>query len=110
MLIDFNSMQETRIGGMEGGSGEMFARMYADSRCRIVSCRLTPGSSIGSHVQKGSNDANYVISGRGKAICDGVTEELVPGVCHICPAGSTHSIVNDGDEDLVLFTFVQRLD
>ena len=32
--------------------------------------------------------------------------ELRPGVLHICPKGSEHSIINTGTEDLVLFTIV----
>ena len=32
--------------------------------------------------------------------------QLCPGVLHICPKGSEHSIINTGTEDLVLFTIV----
>ena len=32
--------------------------------------------------------------------------QLRPGVLHICPKGSEHSIINTGTEDLVLFTIV----
>ena len=49
---------------------------------------------------------NYVVSGHGRAICDGVEEPLSPGVMHICPKGSEHSIINDSDEDLVFMTIV----
>ena len=47
---------------------------------------------------------NYILSGTGKAICDDKEEELKPGVMHICPKGSEQSIVNTGEEDLVLLT------
>lgn len=33
-------------------------------------------------------------------------EFLSAGVCHICKKGSEHSIVNTGEDDLVLFTLV----
>ena len=49
---------------------------------------------------------NYVLSGTGKAICDGKEESLAPGTYHICKKGSEHSIVNTGEEDLVLLTVV----
>lgn len=49
---------------------------------------------------------NYVLSGTGKAICDGKEESLAPGTCHICKKGSEHSIVNTVEEDLVLLTVV----
>ena len=49
---------------------------------------------------------NYVLSGNGKATCDGEKEILSPGTCHICKKGSEHSIENTGDEDLILLTIV----
>ena len=51
---------------------------------------------------------NYIISGIGKAFCDGVEEALSPGVMHVCPQGSEHSIVNTGEEDLVMLTIVVK--
>lgn len=36
---------------------------------------------------------------------NGGTGEL-SGTCHICPEGSEHCILNTGDEDLVMLTFV----
>ena len=69
---------------------------------------IHPGGSIGSHKQESGDDLNYVISGKGKAACDGVEEELKPGVMHICPKGSEHSIINTGEEDLVMLTVVVK--
>ena len=51
---------------------------------------------------------NYILSGEGKAVCDGVEEELKPGVMHICPKDSEHSIINTGDKDLVMLTIVVK--
>ena len=51
---------------------------------------------------------NYIISGTGKAFCDGVEELLMPGVMHICPQCSEHSIINTGEEDLVMLTIVVK--
>ena len=53
-------------------------------------------------------DFDYIINGTGKAFCDGVEEELKPGVMHICPKGSEHSIINTGEEDLVMLTIVVK--
>ena len=109
VLIDFNELQEIAVEGMNGGKGEVISRMQMFEGCRTILCRIPPGSSIGSHEQKGSNDVNFVVSGNGVAICDGKEERLHPGTCQICPNGKIHSIINDGDTDLVLFTFVQKL-
>ena len=49
------------------------------------------------------------LSGSGKAICDGQEEILSAGTCHICKKGSEHSIINTGDEYLVLLTVVVEL-
>ena len=51
---------------------------------------------------------SYIISGTGKAFCDGVEELLMPGVMHICPQCSEHSIINTGEEDLVMLTIVVK--
>lgn len=104
MLIDFNKLKEIAVPEMNGGTGEVIARMYNDPMNRIIVSRLPKGSSIGTHPHPNGCDINYVISGLGIAYVDGVKEELHPGVCHYCPKGHSHSIVNTGEEDLVLFT------
>ncbi len=106
MLIDFNEIEEMTIPGMNNGTGTMSVRMYNDEKYRIVPTTIHPGGSIGIHSQTSGDDMNYILSGIGKAVCDGTEEELKPGVMHICPKGSKHSIINTGDEDLVMFTIV----
>lgn len=108
MLIDFNKIKEITISGANNGSGKMSAKLHFDDDYRIIPSRLHPGASIGYHRQRTGDDINYVISGTGKAVCDGVVEELRPGTCHICYKDSLHSIVNTGDEDLVMLTVVVK--
>lgn len=108
MLIDFNQIDPVTIPGMNGGTGTMTARMFNDDNYRIIPTVMHPGSSIGPHVQESGDDLNYIISGHGKAACNGVEEELAPGTMHICPQGSTHSIENTGEEDLVMLTIVVK--
>ena len=106
MLIDFNKIQAIKIRGLNNGTGEMTAKMYADEGGKIIPCFIHAGGSIGLHSHKTSDDVNYVISGTGKAICDGIEELLTAGCCHICKKGSEHTIANTGNEDLVLLTVV----
>lgn len=106
MKIDFNELKEMTIPGMNEGTGTMTSKMYNDEKYRIIPTAIHPGGSIGLHAQNSGDDLNYIISGRGKAICDGIEEELKAGVMHICPKGSDHSIINTGDEDLVMLTIV----
>lgn len=91
---------------MNNGKGMMTASMYVDEQRKIISCSIHPGGSIGLHKHETSDDIDYVLSGVGKAICDGQEEILEVGICHICKKGSEHSIINMGNEDLVLLTVV----
>ena len=108
MLIDFNMIEFMTFPGMNNGAGTMSARMYNDDSYRIIPTAIHPGGSIGTHKQESGDDMNYIISGIGKAFCDGVEETLRPGVMHICPKGSEHSIINTGEEDLVMLTIVVK--
>ena len=107
-IIDFNKIDSMTFPGMDNGTGTMSARMYNDDSYRIIPTAIHPGGSIGNHKQESGDDMNYIISGTGKAICDGAEEELRPGVMHICPKGSEHSIINTGEEDLVMLTIVVK--
>ena len=106
MLIDFNQKEEITIHGMNNGTGTMTAKMYMDEQGKVIPCSIHAGGSIGLHKHETSDDINYVLSGKGKAVCDGQEEILSAGTCHICKKGSAHSIVNTGDEDLILLTIV----
>ncbi|KXU52397.1 cupin domain protein [Candidatus Stoquefichus sp. KLE1796] len=106
MLINFNEIPERTAPGMNGGTGEMTAKMFMDNGGKIIPCRIHMGGSIGLYRHETSDDINYIISGTGYAICDGKEEILTAGTCHICKKGSEHSIVNTGNEDLVMITIV----
>ena len=106
MRIDFREMEERRMPGMNGGTGEMSARLYMDGDRKIIPCTIHPGGSIGMHRHETGDDINYILSGAGAAICDGREEPLSAGVCHICLKGSEHSIINTGTGDLVMLTVV----
>lgn len=108
MMIDFTASPEIAIPHMNGGEGQIFARMCDGEHSRIIVTRIPAGSSIGLHEQTSGDDINYVMEGKGKAVCDGKEEPLSPGICHICPKGSSHTIINDGESDLVLFTVVNK--
>lgn len=108
MIIDFNKIDGIDVAHMNGGEGEVNAKMEVNDIGRFVECIIPPKASIGNHTQESNHDINYIISGEGISICDGVEEILKPGVCHVCPKGSSHSIINTGDEDLVFFTIVPK--
>lgn len=106
MLIDFDKIKEMTISGMNGGLGTMSAKMYIDKQGKVIQTKVHSGGSIGVHKHKTSDDINFILSGTGKAICDGQEELLKAGTCHICKKGSEHSIANTGEDDLILLTVV----
>ncbi|MBR1482188.1 MAG: cupin domain-containing protein [Ruminococcus sp.] len=106
MLIDFNQLNAVTMPGMNNGTGNMTVRMYHDEKYRIIPTVLHAGGSIGLHTQNSGDDMNYILSGTGKAICDGAEEHLSAGMMHICPKGSEHTIINTGETDLVMLTIV----
>lgn len=108
LQIDFNKIESMILPAMNNGTGMMSARMYNDDSYRIIPTSIHPGGSIGNHKQESGDDMNYIIGGTGRAIYDGSEEELRPGVMHICPKGSEHSIINTGEKDLVMLTIVVK--
>ena len=62
---------------------------------------LKPGSGIGLHEQK-EDEIYYVLSGRGSMTLDGNTVEITPGTAVLTRTGSSHSLKQVGDEDLVI--------
>lgn len=106
MLINFKDMKEVTIPHLNNGEGLVTANMFMQPNVKIMISRLPAGSSIGIHKHDTSSEVNYVLSGEGRAICENEEEILTCGTCQYCPKGSSHSIINSGDEDLVLFTVV----
>lgn len=106
MLIDFSALEEVRIPQFYGGEQEVAARMSVDENGKIMCGRLEPGSSIGRHTHETSSEVVYILQGTGKALYDDGEEALRPGVCHYCPKGHAHSLINDGTEPLTFFAVV----
>ena len=108
MLIDFEKIPEKAIPNFKGGEKEFLVRMFDDGDNKIMRGVLCAGASIGLHTHEGNCEIVYVLSGKGKMLCDGVFEPLSAGDCSYCPKGSEHSLINDGGEDLVFFAVVSE--
>ena len=108
MIIDFEQIEETAIKNFYGGQNDTIARMFADEKNRIMYGKLEPGASIGIHRHETGSEIVYIIQGTGKAVFDDTQEELKPGICHYCPKGHSHSLINDGSGDLVFFAVVPQ--
>lgn len=106
MIIDFKNMEETVIPNFKGGEKQIAAKMHFDGKNRILHGRLESGATIGLHTHETSSEIIYFLEGSGKVLMDGEYERLSAGMCHYCPKGHTHSLINDSDADLVFFAVV----
>ena len=105
-MIKFDSIEEKELRAFKGGEGALNAKMLTDELNKILMGRLEPGSSIGLHTHEDSSEIMYFISGSGKAIHQGIEERITPGDCHYCKKGASHTVLNDGAEDLIFFAVV----
>lgn len=108
MIVRFEEMQETQLTAFYGGEGALCAKMYVDEKNKILRGRLAPGSSIGLHRHEPSSEIIFILSGEGRAVCDGKEEFLSAGDCHYCPKGSVHTLINVGKDDLTFYAVVPQ--
>ena len=106
MRFDFQLMDEKALPCFKGGEKELNAKMFTDGNNKILLGRLKPGATVGEHKHEGSSEIIFGLSGKGCIVCDGEKEILSPGVACYCPEGSSHTVINDGVEDLTFFAVV----
>ena len=86
MRFDYTKIEEKALPHFKGGEKELNAKLFADD--------------------EGSSEIIFGLSGKGYIVCNGKKEDLEPGVACYCPEGSTHTVINDGTEDLTFFAVV----
>lgn len=106
MKINFDEIQLNCIPQFYCEEKELQARMYRDTQNKILYGKLEPEASIGYHKHETSSEIIYILSGTAKVLYDDGEEVLVAGECHYCPKGHSHSLINQGKEDLVFFAVV----
>ena len=106
--FDFDHIPEITLPNFKGGEGDFFASMYTDEQNKILKGRLPAGSTIGLHIHDISSEIIFILSGRGKVILDDKTDILSAGDCHYCPQGHSHSLINDGTDELVFYAVVPQ--
>ncbi len=106
MKMKLQDLQESCISGFKDGVGNTYLRMFEDSLGKVLLGRLEPGASIGLHSHDTSSEVILILSGKGKALCNGSMETLDAGDCHYCPKGQSHSLMNQSEEELVFFAVV----
>lgn len=106
MKIDFNTIEEQAIPAFKGGEKEYNVRMYTDALNKIMKGRLVPGASIGMHSHGTSSEIMFFSKGSGYVLYDGEKITLKAGDVHYCMKGHSHTLVNDGPEDLEFWAVV----
>lgn len=108
MRIEFDKLEGTVIEHFYQGEKNTIAKMFMDENNRIMYGKLEPGASIGLHTHETSSEIVYILQGCGKALYDQEEEELEQGMCHYCPKGHAHSLINDNMEELIFFAVVPQ--
>ncbi|MBE7084581.1 MAG: cupin domain-containing protein [Clostridiales bacterium] len=106
MVIKFNEIEKKELKNFYGGNGALIANMFVDEKNKILRGRLEKGNSIGLHRHEPTSEIIFILSGKGKSVCDGKEELLSAGDCHYCPKWSEHCLINVGEEDLCFYAVV----
>ncbi len=86
--------------------GGAIARMVLDQRILkeigfLAIATLAPGKEIEAHVDP-MEEIYFVLSGSGEMGVDDESRQVGPGDATWLPAGSSHRLLNNGKEDLVI--------
>ena len=108
MIIKFDEIEKKELKAFHGGEGALSANMFVDEKNKILRGKLVPGATVGMHRHIPSSEIIFILSGKGKSICDGKEELLFAGDCHYCPKGSEHCLINVGEEDLLFYAVVPQ--
>lgn len=106
MLLNFDQREEQLVPNPRGGEGQMRKRAFQNEDIQIMDLHLAPHSVIGLHPHTADSEMYYIVSGRGRVLYDGEELPVQTGSCHYCPRGHEHSLINDGDEDMVILAVI----
>lgn len=106
MIIDPKQLETKIIPNFKGGEKDTAAAMYTDENNKILFGTLEPGASIGLHTHETGSETIYITQGKGKLIYDDGEEEIYEGICHYCPMGHSHSLINNSNANLCFFAVV----
>ena len=86
--------------------GGAIAQMILDRRVLkeigfLAIATLAPGKKIEAHVDP-MEEIYFVLSGSGEMAVDDESRQVGPGDATWIPTGSSHSLLNNGDEELVI--------
>ena len=112
MLKKSHEQKEEARKNMRGGPGEVMFKHYFSKDEIAAPCRLCaqltlpPGAGIGLHDHTEEDEIFIIQQGKGLATCDGKEMEVEAGDSLLTGGGSSHSIQNTGDKDLIITAVV----
>ena len=106
MILNFEDMVETANKEFKGGKLTFYNKVYNDGINKVMIGRLETGASIGLHTHYNESEMIYILEGEGTVIYDQDQLPLRPGICHYCPKGHDHSVINTGEETLRFFSVI----
>ena len=84
---------------------EAFRRVLSTGKkSQLVLMAIQEGEDIGAEVHPATDQIFFIVDGEGKAVVNGKTFQIGENDVVFVPAGARHNLVNDGDEELKLFT------
>ena len=106
MKLNFDEFEKKAIPNFKGGEGVAQAKMHVDDMGKIVLLTLPVGVTVGIHTHEDSAEIIRFLSGTGIMIDDGAELPITPGMCHYCPKGHSHGIINNGTEPLTMWAVI----
>lgn len=112
MILKLDEIPVSVLPNFKGGEKELAANMFFDGTDRIFKGRLAPGASIGVHTHEDSCEVIFILSGNGTVLEQRPDSEMpvmtpiTQGDCIYCPKGHTHSLMNTGKEEDLVFNAV----
>ena len=78
--------------------------LYTGKHLQLVLMSLKVGEDIGAEIHTGNDQFFRFESGSGKCVIDGNEYKVKEGDVIVVPAGARHNIINEGDNELKMYT------
>ena len=106
MTLDLENMPLLDLPHFKGGEGIAQAKMHVDEHVKIALITLPVGATVGVHAHEDSCEIIRFLSGTGIMVDDETQLPITPGMCHYCPKGHSHGIINNGTEPLTMWAVI----
>ena len=112
MIKNFADFKTEERANMRGGDGVVTVTSFVSAEelnnkgrlfGKIV---LKPGCGIGFHVHETDSELFYIMKGTATYDDNGVKTTVTAGNVTLTPAGTGHSIKNEGEEDVELIALI----